>query len=267
MFLPKAFKPSHEQNRMKNEGGVLEARKHFIEHQPSNLKFLLQNRYEWMRAYLCGKNKVVELGAGAGWSKIILKDSPIILTDIEKYPWIDKVVDAVNLPFAPESVDAFVCSHMIHHVAYPSKFLRNMATCLKKDGVIVINEIYTSFLMKMLLLMMRHEGWDYGIDVFSNARPANNPGDPWSANCAIPELLWDDGDEFEKRIGCLKVELNQPCEFLIFALSGGVIAKTKTINLPFGALRVVHGLDNILVKWFPRFFALGKRVVLRRRES
>ena len=265
MLLSKTFRPSHEENRMRNEGGVLEARKNFFEYRPSNLNFLLQNRYEWMRPYLCGKNKVVELGAGVGWSKIILKDSPIMLTDIEQYPWIDKVVDAVNLPFAPESVDVFVCSHMIHHVAYPSKFLRNMATCLKKDGVIVINEIYTSFLMKILLRMMRHEGWDYGIDVFNDVRPVNNPGDPWSANCAVPELLWDDSDEFEKRIDCLKVESNQPCEFLIFALSGGVIAKTKTINLPFGILRFVHGLDNVLVKCFPRFFALGKRVVLRRR--
>ena len=264
MLLPKTFTPSHEDNRMRNEGGILEARRHFVEHRPSNLNFLLQSRYEWMRPYLQGKKEIVELGAGAGWSKMILRDSPIVLTDIEKHPWIDRVVDATDLPFAPESVDAFVCSHMIHHVAYPSKFLSSMAACLKKEGVIVISEIYTSFLMKALLRLMRHEGWDYSADVFSGAHPANNPGDPWSANCAIPELLWDDHGKFEERIGNLKIELNQPCEFLIFILSGGVVAKTKTVNLPRWVLKLVHKWDNILVKCCPRFFALGKRVILRR---
>ena len=216
-----------------------------------------------MKPYLVG-NQIFELGAGAGFSKIILDDSRIILTDVEQNEWIDKQVDALDIPFEPNSVDAFICSHMIHHVAYPITFLKNLAKSLKPNGVILISEVNTSFMFKVLLRIMRHEGWNYNVDVFDTNRPANNPDDPWSANCAIPELLWSDGSKFEKKIKELKIEKNKLCEFMIFPLSGGVISKTKTINLPISVLNVLHSIDNILIKLFPKIFALGRRVVLRK---
>ena len=263
MFLPKSYTPSHQENCMRNEGGVKQARKFFLENRPNNLNFLLATRYQWMKPYLVG-NQIFELGAGAGFSKIILDDSRITLTDIEKYEWIDQKVDALNLPFEPNSVDVFICSHMIHHVAYPITFLKNLTKSLKSNGVILISEVNTSFMFKILLRIMRHEGWNYNVDVFDTSCPANNPDDPWSANCAIPELLWGDDNKFEQEIKELKIERNELCEFMIFPLSGGVISKTATINLPISVLKVLHSIDSILIKLFPKIFALGRRVVLRK---
>jgi len=53
-------------------------------------------------------------------------------------------------------------------------------------------------------------------------------------------------------------------ESLIFPLSGGVIAETKTINLPNSFLRIVDAFDNILIKCFPNIFALGRKVDIKK---
>ena len=264
MFLPKTYIPTHQKNRMANEGDVSLARNSFLAKRPSNLEFLLETRYLWMRPYLQGKKDIFELGSGAGFSKIILKDLPIILTDTKKFHWIDRKIDALNLPFDPNSVDVFILSHMVHHVAYPSQFFINLSKALRSKGLILVNEPNTSLVFKVLLRIMRHEGWDYNVSVFDHSHPSNNPKDPWSANCAIGELLWQDEREFEKHIKGLKIKRNDFCEFMIFILSGGVIAKTRTINLPRYILKIVHSVDSLLVKIFPGIFALSRRVVLEK---
>ena len=264
MILPKTYIPSHKENRMQNEGRTEEARQSFFQNKPNNLSFLLNKRYKWMLPYIRSKNSIFELGAGPGFSKAILNTPNISLTDINKYPWIDREVDALNLPFKPNSVDVFICSHMIHHVAYPSLFLKNLTTALKPEGLILINEINTSFLLKIILRIMKHEGWDYEKDVFDEKTPSNSSSYPWSANCAIPEMLWQNKIKFETTFKGLTVKKDEFCEFFIFLLSGGVIAKTKTINLPMPILKAVDILDRMLIKTSPNIFALSRKLVLQK---
>lgn len=265
-LLPRIYFPSHTENRMVSEGDVAAARARFLTERPNNLNFLLEQRYGWMNEYLCGKERVVELGSGAGFAKEFIRNISLKLTDIVKHPWIDEQVDAVKLPYEPESLDAIICSHMIHHIASPVTFFKQARRALKKDGLILISEIYTSYLMRALLRVMRHEGWSYNIDIFDEKQVANDPSDPWSANCAIPQLLFSDPARFSQALPGLKIERCELTECLIFPLSGGVIAKTKTVHLPKWALELLHGLDQCLVSVAPRFFALGMRVVVRRTE-
>ena len=108
---------------------------------------------------------------------------------------------------------------------------------------------------------MKHEGYSEKIDVFDKNNIANQVDDPWSANCSIPKLLFSDTKRFESNTG-LKIILNELNEFLIFPLSGGVIAKTKTINIPYVILGMIDKVDYFLVWLFPSLFALGRSVVL-----
>ena len=62
-----------------------------------NLIYLLNKRFSWMKEYLKGKKIIVELGSGNGCIKKIINDKKIILTDIIKYPWIDKKVDMLKI--------------------------------------------------------------------------------------------------------------------------------------------------------------------------
>ena len=145
--------PQHSENRMQLEGDLKTARRRFFHERPSNLIFLLRQRYEWMNDYLSQKENVYELGAGAGFSKEFIENKKLVLTDISGENWIGQHVDALNLPFSQNSVDVLICSHMIHHLAHPLNFFENAYQVLKPGGMILISEINTSFLMRFILRM------------------------------------------------------------------------------------------------------------------
>ena len=263
MINLREYFPQHSENRMKNEGDVAAAREFYIDHKPNNLFMLLKARYGWMNKYLEGKYKIIELGAGAGFSKFFL-EKDIILTDVVKHNWIDMRIDALNPEIEDGSVDVIICSHMIHHLASPMEFFEIVAKKLRKDGLIIIQEIETSLVMKILLRIMRHEGWSDSVDVFDKSVICNQASDPWSANCSIPKLLFNNEDKFHENITSFKVLKNEVNEFLLFPLSGGVISKTKTINLPIWFLNFIKRFDKFAVWCLPGVFALGRSVVLKK---
>jgi SAM-dependent methyltransferase len=265
MFLRKAFHPRHDENLMQNEGDVVAARDRFFNEKPSNVHFLLDRRFTWMNTYLEGKEAVVELGAGAGFLKEFIRNPNLKMTDIVENPWIDEKVDALNLPYEENSLDAVVCSHMLHHLAQPVPFIREIEKRLKPGGVLVIADIHTSFMFRLILRIVKHEGWNYDVDVFDEDAIVNDPNDPWSANSCIPELLFSDQAKFEHAFPNFEVLKNELFESFIFPLSGGVVSRSFTVNLPFFLLRGIEILDNCLIALFPNMFAMGRKVVLRKR--
>lgn len=260
-FLNKTYFPSHKDNLMLNEGDVANARKNFINKKFINLNELLKSRYSWMNKYL-NKEKIIEVGAGAGFSKFFL-NKRVILTDTVKNSWIDEKVDATKMPYENSSVDVIIASHCIHHMYSPLKFFNECNRVLKNDGLLLIQEINTSLLMRLLLKINRHEGWSYEVDVFDVNEIANDPNDIWSANCAIPELLFSNNKNFEKKIKFMKILKNDLNECLIFPLSGGVIAKKKMIEIPTFLYPLIKLIDKLLIFIAPNIFALGRSVVLK----
>jgi SAM-dependent methyltransferase len=249
---------------MAHVGDVAHAREVFLRDRPPNLCHLLRRRYQWMNRYIADGDRVVELGAGAGLADEFIDADNLLLTDVVGHPWVDLVVDALRPPFARKSLDAVICSHMIHHMAKPVVFLRAIRETLKLGGHLLIQDVHTSLLMRLLLRLKSHEGWRYDVDVFSENTVANDPADPWSANNAIPELLFRDAQEFERKVPGFEVVENRLCECFLVPLAGGVVAKSPTVQMPRIILRLVDGLDGVLVRWFPNLFALGRSVALKR---
>ena len=260
-FLNKSY-PSHQENRMENEGNIELARKNFLQQRSNNLEFLLKKRYSWMNDYLLDKELIYELGSGPGFSRFYLSKK-IILTDIQENEWIDEKQDALNLNIPDNTVDVFICSHMIHHLAFPISFFRDVHSKLKDGGLILIQDIESSLLMRFILHSMRHEGFDENINVFDEKIPANRIDDPWSANCSIPKLLFSQGETFEERTN-FKILKNEVNECFLFPVSGGVIAKKNVIELPFSILKLIDLFDQYLVRSFPKIFAMGRSIVLQK---
>lgn len=263
ILLKGPYLPAHNENRMSSEGSVALARENFIESRFRNLDYLMRQRYEWMNEYIRSGDIVIELGAGAGFSPLYLSQKPM-LTDAADNPWIDKYIDATKMDIDEKSVDVLIASHNIHHFYSPFKFFEESKRVLKKDGLLLIQELNTSLLMRFLLRLMRHEGWSYDVNVFRRDEIVNDSSDLWSANCAVPEMLFNDPNEFERTFPGLKVEKNELVECFIFPVSGGVISKTRVPELPHSILKLILFVDKILVKLFPNIFALGRRVVIRR---
>ncbi len=262
--MNKAYKPVHELNRMRQEGDVVAARKFFFETKSQNLRFLLEGRFGWMNAFIGAGAKGMEVGAGSGLSKEFIK-AEYILTDYAPNDWLDvENVDALATPFKDGEFDFVISSNMIHHTPYPVKFFEEMRRILRPGGVLLIQEINASVFMCVLLRLMRHEGYDFGVNVFDREKIATDPKDLWSANCAIPRLFFDDAKKFKEKIPYFKIERQSFSEFFNFINSGGVVAKTVYVPLPLFILKILNFFDDVLARFLPKIFALQRQIVLRR---
>ena len=268
-LMKSEYYPSHSQNRMKHEGDVLAARKYFMTGKNRVLYYLIRQRFSWMNKYIKPSDKVIiELGCGAGLSKRFIENKNYTMTDVSDYEWVDRYLDAMDLDLPDNSVDVFVCSHMIHHISNPAKFLDDLGKKLKPDGRILIQDIYTCALMKAALRMMRHEGWSDRVAIFDRNAICNDPADPWSANCSIPKLLFFDksGGVFEEQFPQYEIIRRSRNECFLFFASGGVIAKTFYLPLGDRAVKYIKKIDRFLVKILPSVFACGCSVVIKKRE-
>jgi SAM-dependent methyltransferase len=262
--LPRRYFPDHTQNRMQSEGDILRAHNEFLINKKNNLCFLLRNRYEWMNRFIRPNDMVVEIGAGAGFSKEFINHN-IIITEIVPYPWIDLCMDAMNIPFAANAIDVVICVNALHHFTTPIRVLHDINRCLKPGGYILLFEPNPSFLFLLLLRIMRHEGWAFDVDAFNPTTSVNDPADPWSGNNAVSHLMFRDKIIFEKHASGYKIVHDIFTECMIFPLSGGVTAKTKTVELPIAALRIIDWIDCKLCRIWPMMFAMGRSVALQKR--
>lgn len=264
-LLRESYKPLHGENRMRYEGDVRKARESFLTCSSSNLKFLIENRFIWMNDYIGESDTGLEVGSGTAISKFFIRAKSFITTDFCQNEWLDKKnIDALATPFSNESFHFIVASNMLHHVPYPMRFLREMHRILKKDGFLLIQDINASFFMRMVLRLMKHEGYSYEPDVFNESTVCTDPCDLWSANCAIPNLLFDDKSKFKKNVPYFKIMRHDFSEFFVFLNSGGVIAKTFFIPLPLSLCKFLKSVDDILTKILPNIFALQTRIILQK---
>ena len=265
MLLQQAYKAAHSDNRMKHEGDVERAREHFFSSSSPNLRHLLQSRFSWMNKYIPPHGRGLEVGCGTGISKEFIKAQEYIISDYAEHPWLDACnVDALDTGFPDASFDFVVSSNMVHHVPYPVRFFEEMARILKPGGVLLIQEINASFSMRLLLRLMRHEGYSFDVNVFDRDLVCTDPNDLWSANCAIPNLLFDDSKKFHAHVPQFQITKQSYSEFFNFINSGGVIAKTSSIPLPVFILKGLELLDTVLANGLPSIFALQRQIVLKK---
>lgn len=258
--------PPKRRSRMR-WSGLEGARERYLEGRHANLRFLLAGRVEWMNQFLSpDRDEGIEVGCGFGFSKDFIRAKRFLLTDIRAHPWVDMApVDALATPFANHSLDFVVANNMLHHLARPLEFFEEMHRILKPGGRLLIQDMNASWCMRAILRLMRHERYCLTDNVFDKTVACNNPDRPWSANCAIPSLLFGDPERFEKHVPYFAVVFTGFSEFLTWLNSGGVNAKTFYLPLPLPALRLLAAIDRLLIRLSPGTFALQRQVVLRSR--
>ncbi len=261
-FWKSTYIPGRNSDRLTGHGDYAATRARFYRRTHSNLRFLICERYAWMNPYLAGREHVVELGAGPGLSRDILEVPGLEITDVLDNPWLDRRVDAMALPYPPGSLDAVICSHMIHHVATPIALINGIQKALKPGGLVLINESTASLCHRFVMWTMRHEGWSRDVDVFDDAARAKESIDPLAGNNAVADLLFGDRAKFSAAFPGLAITRDEFTEMFVFLLSGGVGGEVFTVELPPWALNIVRGLDQLLVGSLPGIFAFGRRLVI-----
>jgi SAM-dependent methyltransferase len=261
-FWKKTYFPPARMDRLADHGDYAATRTRFYSKTRSNLRFLIRERYAWMNPYLEGKSRVIELGSGPGLSREFLNAPNLELTDILDNEWIDRQIDATALPYSENSVDAVICSHMIHHVATPAALIAKIQQILKPGGVLLINETTASLLHRVLMWGMRHEGWSYDIDVFDESARTKESNDPLAGNNAIGDLLFNDHQKFAAAFPGLSITRDEFTETFVFLVSGGVGGEVFTIELPERALVMIRRFDDLLARTLPSIFSGARRIVV-----
>ena len=231
-----------------------------------NLIYLLNKRFSWMKKYIKRKKIIIELGSGNGCIKKVIDNKKIILTDIIKYPWIDKKVDMLKINLGKKylkKVDIFIINHSLHHCANPALTLKKMSIYLKKNGYILINEPETSFFLKFIQVVLDDESWSLKSKVF-NSKSIFNPKSPWISNTAVAQLLFKNDKKFQKHFPQYEILENKLSEFFIFLNSGGVNSSFFHIKLNNFFLKIINIVDEILIFFLPNIFALNRTIVLKK---
>ena len=250
--------------RVQHAGDVVRSRAEYATRRGANLRFLLRKRIRWMQPYVTDDTIAVELGCGAGFTKFFLRGARLELTDVEARPWVDRVVDALAMPYGDASVDVLIANNVVHHLARPPLFFAEAARVLRPGGHLLLQECDCSLTTRLAIRLSGHEAYDFTSDPFDPAKVCSDPADPWSANCAIPNLLFDDIAHFERAFPAFRVLEQRRSEFFVFFNSGGIVGRAPYLPLPWVALRVLDIVDAALVRAAPGIFASQRRIVLQR---
>ncbi len=264
--ISKKIQFSARENKMNSIANTKIARDLYYSAKSSNVKFLLEKRFSWMNNFIKDGDKGIEVGSGAGFTKDFIKNKNFKLTDLGNDDHLDfKNIDAQNTGFEAESFDYVIASNMIHHIPFPIKFFKEMNKILKKNGKLIIFESYCSITFQLVTMIMKHEGFDFTLNVWDEKIAKSDENNAWHGNIAVPHLIFDDKERFKKNLGELfNLEYEKLTECLIFLNSGGVTSKTKCVPMNRFLLNILHFIDKILVKLFPNIFCMGRRIVLKK---
>jgi SAM-dependent methyltransferase len=265
-ILTRTFMPPMPSTLISSVGDVQKSRDRFLATKSSNLRFLLEQRYEWMNRYIGEGHRGVEVGSGAGFSREFIKNRNYELTDCADFEWLDRNVDATCLPYASQSLDFMLESNVLHHLASPARFLNEAHRVLKPGGFLLIQDVWGSLLLRLLCRIFKTEGYSYDVDVFDQQALCCDPNNAWAGNNVVPNLLFADRERFERAFG-FEIAFFRHCEVMLFPLSGGVTSHLRVPRLPVAVLSLVERLDDLLAKMSPSVFALQVQVALRKPDA
>lgn len=262
MFFLKEYTPK----KIKKDN-IFESRKKIFKGKNSNLDYLLNKRFLWMKKFLKNRKNIIEVGSGNGCIKKVLNFKRIVLTDLVKYPWINKKLDMKKMNLSKKyynKIDAFVFNHSLHHCSNPAMTLKKISKYLKKDGLIIMNEPEASFLLRFIQYILDDEGWSYNVNIFNYKKDIFKSTDPWQSNTAIANLLFSNKKKFNKNFPGYKIIKNDLSEFLIFINSSGVSQDIFHIPLNNFFNCILNFIDTILIYTFPKIFAFNRSVIIKK---
>jgi len=170
-----------------------------------------------MTAIPPGKEKVLEIGAGAGFYKEICPEC--FCSEVFFIPGMDIVCDGCRLPLADASLRALVMTDVLHHLPRVEDFFKEMDRCVRPGGVVAMIEPWVTPWSKVVFTRLHHEPFlpDVRSWHFESSGPLSG------ANGALPWIVFArDRERFSVLYPNWQIErihLMMPFRYI---LSGGV---------------------------------------------
>lgn len=148
---------------------------------------------EKMRPFLAdaalADGPLVEVGSGSGLLGELLDG--VMLTDVVDLPWIDRVVDCMDMPFDDGSIGGVICFDLLHHLCRPHDFLREAGRVLRVGGRVLLIEPYITIGSYLPYKLLHHEEVNFQSYHGAVKGPdASGDSDPWVGNLAVGNLVF-----------------------------------------------------------------------------
>ncbi|GIV28580.1 MAG: hypothetical protein KatS3mg027_2394 [Bacteroidia bacterium] len=196
----------------------------------------------------------LELGSGGGFLKDILPQ--VITSDILPLSYIDKQINAEQLPFENKSLDGIFMLNVFHHIPRPYLFLKESQRVLKSRGKIVMIEPANTMFSRFIYKKFHHEPFDEGGELSIEAgRPLSH------SNQALPYIYFiREKKYFQENFPELKILKIDYHTTLLYLLSGGV---SYYPFVPAFTFDFFHIFEKC-IKPFQRFTALFQTIIIEK---
>lgn len=203
----------------------------------------------------------IEVGSGPGFAREFIPG--LLLTDVVKAPWHDRLVSADHLPFADGEVGAVVLFDVLHHLARPATFFAEATRVLRPGGRLILCEPYISPVSHWVYGRFHEEPVDMSVDALADVGVGGEAKDPFTSNQATPTLMFcrDDARAFRQRFPKLVPVAIDRFAGLAYPASGGF---SRRPFLPLFLWKALFALDGILPEALFRLFGFRVFVVLER---
>lgn len=176
--------------------------------------------------------KTLEIGSGTGTFKKL--NSSITSSDIVPCEWLDKCIDAHNIPYKNNSLSNIVMIDVLHHLQNPVKFLHQAHRVLNRNGRVLMIEPFPSPTSLIACKIFHPEPFIFNADLFSKNK-LTKKSQPWDSNQAIPYLLfYKHLNKFNRLFKTkFKIIKKYKFSFFLYPLSGGFEHKQLIPNFLF----------------------------------
>jgi len=255
LMLPRKIINCHKDNRLRNEGNILNSFKKF--QKIKNLDFLLKKRFSYIKQHLNRNDNILEIGCGAGHSKHYIKDHNLKISDITNYDFLDfKNIDCMNTPFKDGSFDCVFSQSLIHHLPNPVRLFNEIGRILKKNGKYIITDVNCSFFLKLIIILTKSEKYDLDVDIYNKEINLTDINDIFDSNNAVPTLIFENFEKFNDKLKYkFEVKDLKFKEFFTFINSGGVILDAPFLPFNNFFLKLFDSFDDFLSR-FKKVFPL-----------
>lgn len=140
--------------------------------------------------------------------------------------------DGHKLPFKKDVFDNIIIMDVLHHLEKPLFFFEEVYSVLKSNGRLIIIEPYATLLSGIVYKLFHPEPFDFNVNVFNNEISLFDNKSSFSANQAIPQILFfKEIEKFLKRFNNqFEIIHKDLLSFITYPLSGGF--ENKTILTP-----------------------------------
>ncbi len=214
-----------------------------------------QEIFSRINDFIKAKQTIIEIGSGPGFFKKYLPS--VLCLDIEAGPTVNCCADANQLPFANDSIDAFIGVDVLHHFNCPSGFFSSAVKSLKSGGKIVLIEPWAGPIGYFFYRFLHHEDCHrlpkpFGPN-FTNRKSAMDGNAMISRQCLIES-------DMELSTYGLKVVVKSFFGSLSYLMTGGF----QPWGAPLWIVRFLVKFESVLPTSLMRIIGIRMVIVLQK---